>query len=79
MYEGELMCTMGGSGGVTGKLGGTLNSAAQHGTYFTWSSTSLSPNAAGSGGYITHTIKVTGNSPIDIIYSGDSTVSVKLS
>lgn len=81
MYEGELMCVMGGSdrGGVTGKLGGTLNSAAQYGTYFTWSSTSLSASVAGSGGYITHTIKVTGNSPIDIIYSGDSTVSVKLS
>ena len=80
MYEGELMCVMGGSetSGVTGKLGGTLNKAAQYGT-FTWSSTSLSSNAADSGGYITHTIKVPGNSPIDIIYSGDSTVSVKLS
>ena len=82
MYEGELMCTMGGSestSGVTGKLGGTLNKAAQYGSYFTWSSTSLSSSEAGSGGYITHTIKVTGNSPIDIIYSGDSTVSVALS
>lgn len=80
MYEGELMCVMGGSetSGVTGKLGGTLSQATQYGK-FTWSSTSLSSNAAASGGYITHTIKVAPNSPIDIIYSGDSTVSVEIS
>lgn len=84
MYEGELMCTIDGIGGggiggsVTGKLGGTLSKATQY-ENFAWSSTSLSSGAAASGGYITHTIKVGSNSPIDIIYSGDSTVSVTLS